>query len=155
MQHGALSLCSLLAATSQFSVLIDQRMQLAGCHNGNERRNAIWPTVHSLYVDNIAEPEAGVTMLNNILDNYEQSFPTTLLHPSYFYLNPASILAVLRHIIQLARCGYRLRVTAQTPVLLTQYKLTLCSRFTRFSLYSLLPSIMPESGFENQSLKSL
>ena len=128
---------------------------VTGCHNGNEMRNAICPTVYSLYCDNIAEPEADVTMLNNTLDNYEQSFPTTLLHPSYFYLHRISIATVLRHIIQLARCGYRLRVTAQTPVLLNQYKLTLCSRFTRFSLYSLLPSIMPESGFENQSLKSL
>ena len=33
-------LCSLLAATSQFSILIGQDMQLTGCHNGNEMRNA-------------------------------------------------------------------------------------------------------------------
>ena len=33
MQHGALSLCNLLAATSQFSVFIGQKMQLSGCHN--------------------------------------------------------------------------------------------------------------------------
>ena len=33
-------LCSLLAATSQFSILIRQNMQLTGCHNGNEMRNA-------------------------------------------------------------------------------------------------------------------
>ena len=33
-------LCSLLAATSQFSILIGQNMQLTGCHNGNEMRNA-------------------------------------------------------------------------------------------------------------------
>ena len=34
-------LCSLLAATSKFSILIGQKMQLTGCHNGNEMRNAI------------------------------------------------------------------------------------------------------------------
>ena len=33
-------LCSLLAATSQFSLLIGPNMQLTGCHNGNEMRNA-------------------------------------------------------------------------------------------------------------------
>ena len=33
-------LCSLLAATSQFSILIDQNMQFTGCHNGNKMRNA-------------------------------------------------------------------------------------------------------------------
>ena len=49
-------LCSLLAVTSQFSILVGQNMQLTGCHNGNEMRNA-WtpkfqlsvPTGHSLY----------------------------------------------------------------------------------------------------------
>ena len=33
-------LCSLLAATSQFSILIGQNMQLTGCHNRNEMRHA-------------------------------------------------------------------------------------------------------------------
>ena len=33
-------LCSLLAATSQFSILIGQNMQFTGCHNGNKMRNA-------------------------------------------------------------------------------------------------------------------
>ena len=33
-------LCSLLAATSQFSVLIGQNVELTGCHNGNEMPNA-------------------------------------------------------------------------------------------------------------------
>ena len=33
--------CSLLAATSQFSVLIGQKMQLTDWHNGHEMRNAI------------------------------------------------------------------------------------------------------------------
>ena len=33
-------LFSLLAATSQFSFLIGQNMQLTGCRNGNEMRNA-------------------------------------------------------------------------------------------------------------------
>ena len=33
-------LCSLLAATSQFSILVGQNMQLTGCHNGDEMRNA-------------------------------------------------------------------------------------------------------------------
>ena len=33
-------LCSLLAATSQFSILIGQNMQLTGCHNRYEMRNA-------------------------------------------------------------------------------------------------------------------
>ena len=50
-------LCSLLAVTSRFSILIGQKMQLTGCHNDNEMRNAIYawtpkfqlsgPTVHS------------------------------------------------------------------------------------------------------------
>ena len=53
-------LCSLLAATSQFTILIGHNMQLTGCHNGNEMRNATcadtqfsieWPyTVHSYTV---------------------------------------------------------------------------------------------------------
>ena len=51
-------LCTLLAATSQFSFVIGQDMQLTGCHNGNEMRDATCadtkfqlngPTVHSLY----------------------------------------------------------------------------------------------------------
>ena len=33
-------LCSLLAATIRNSVVIGQKMQLTGCHNGNEMRNA-------------------------------------------------------------------------------------------------------------------
>ena len=36
MQHGALSLCSLLAANSQISVHIDQIMQLIGCGYGKD-----------------------------------------------------------------------------------------------------------------------
>ena len=32
-------LCSLLAATIQNSVVIGQKMQLTGCHDGNEMRN--------------------------------------------------------------------------------------------------------------------
>ena len=37
MQHGALSLCSLLAATSQFSVFIGlHKMQLTGWHNADQ-----------------------------------------------------------------------------------------------------------------------
>ena len=51
-------LCSLLAATSQYSILIGQNMQLTGCHNGNEMRNAAcadteisieWPYCSFLY----------------------------------------------------------------------------------------------------------
>ena len=51
-------LCSLLAATSQFSILIGQKMQLTGCHNGNEMRNTTcvdtkisieWPYCSFLY----------------------------------------------------------------------------------------------------------
>ena len=41
MQHGALSLCSLLAATSQFSAFIGHKMQLTCWHNGTEVRNVI------------------------------------------------------------------------------------------------------------------
>ena len=57
-------LCSLLAATSQFSILIGQKMQLTGCHNDNEMRNAIsvdtnisieWPYCSSLYCALIRE----------------------------------------------------------------------------------------------------
>ena len=40
-QHRALLLCSLLAANSQISVLIGQKMQLTGCDYGNDMRNAI------------------------------------------------------------------------------------------------------------------
>ena len=36
------NLCSLLAAASQFSILIGQNMQLTGCHNGNEMRNTTY-----------------------------------------------------------------------------------------------------------------
>ena len=35
-------LCSVLTATSQFSILIGQNMQLTGCHNGNEMRNVTY-----------------------------------------------------------------------------------------------------------------
>ena len=41
LQHGALSLCSLLAANSQISVLIGQKMQFTGFDYGNDMRNAI------------------------------------------------------------------------------------------------------------------
>ena len=41
MQHGTLSLCSLLAATSQVSILIGQKMQLTGWHNDNEMHNTM------------------------------------------------------------------------------------------------------------------
>ena len=55
-------LCSFLAATNQFSVLIGQKMQLTGWHNGNEMRYA-WthklqlsgPAVHSLYCGTVQE----------------------------------------------------------------------------------------------------
>ena len=39
VQCGALFLCSLRAATSQFSVLIGQKMQLTGRDNGNDMRH--------------------------------------------------------------------------------------------------------------------
>ena len=47
-------LCSLLAATSKFSILICQKMLLTGWHIGNDMRNAIHtnlciPNVHSVY----------------------------------------------------------------------------------------------------------
>ena len=41
MQHGASLLCSLLAATRQFSVVIGQKIRLSGSYNGNEMRSAI------------------------------------------------------------------------------------------------------------------
>ena len=41
MQHVSLCLCSLLAATSQFSIPIGQKMQLTGWENANNVRNAI------------------------------------------------------------------------------------------------------------------
>ena len=40
MQHVPLCLCSLLAANSQFSIPIGQKMQLTGCDNANYVRNA-------------------------------------------------------------------------------------------------------------------
>ena len=51
-------LCSLLAANSQFSILFGQKMQLTGCHDGNDMRNATcvdtkisieWPYCSFLY----------------------------------------------------------------------------------------------------------
>ena len=39
MQHVSLYLCSLVAATSQFSVFIGQKMQLTGYENANNMRN--------------------------------------------------------------------------------------------------------------------
>ena len=51
-------LCSLLAANCQFSILIGQKKQLTGCHNGNEMRNETcadtkisieWPYCSFLY----------------------------------------------------------------------------------------------------------
>ena len=57
-------LCSLLAANSQFSILIGQKMQLTGCHNGNEMRNATcvdtkisieWPYCSFLYCDHVSQ----------------------------------------------------------------------------------------------------
>ena len=62
-------LCSLLAATSQFSILIGQKMQLTGCHNDNEMRNAIcvdtkisieWPYCSFLYCGSIQLSSEGV-----------------------------------------------------------------------------------------------
>ena len=64
-------LCSLLAATSQFSILIGQKMQLTGCHNDNEMRNAIcvdtkisieWPYCSFLYCD-LGPDTYGITFL--------------------------------------------------------------------------------------------
>ena len=55
-------LCSLLAATSQFSILIGQKMQLTGCHNDNEMGSAVcvdtkisieWPYYSFLYCASI------------------------------------------------------------------------------------------------------
>ena len=40
MQHVSLCLCSLLAATSQFTIPIGQKMQLTGGENANNVRNA-------------------------------------------------------------------------------------------------------------------
>ena len=40
VQHVSLCLCSLLAATSQFSIPIGQKMQLTGWENANNVRNA-------------------------------------------------------------------------------------------------------------------
>ena len=49
MQHGTLLLCSLLAAASQFHVLIGLKMQLTSWCNGNEIwRNAIWMGTQTL-----------------------------------------------------------------------------------------------------------
>ena len=41
VQHGAPSLYSLLAANSQITVLIGQKVQSTGCDYGNDMRNAI------------------------------------------------------------------------------------------------------------------
>ena len=34
-------------------------------------------------MNNIIEPESSVTMQNNIVDNTEQCYPTTMLHPVF------------------------------------------------------------------------
>ena len=54
MQPGALIFCSLLAANSQISVLIGQKMQLTACGYGNDmhdtkRSDLSGPTVYFLY----------------------------------------------------------------------------------------------------------
>ena len=41
LQHGSLSLCSLLSANSQIGDLIGQKRQLTGCDYGNDMRNAM------------------------------------------------------------------------------------------------------------------
>ena len=67
-------LCSLLAATSQFSILIGQKMQLTGCRNDNEMRNAIcvdtkisieWPYCSFLYCDKGLVPLVAGVILND------------------------------------------------------------------------------------------
>ena len=73
-------LCSLLAATSQFSILIGQNMQLTGCHNGNEMRNATcadtqisieWPYCSLLYCDNAPlRPILNLTKLHTFNEYY-------------------------------------------------------------------------------------
>ena len=58
VSHVYVDLCILLAATRQLSILSGQNMQLTGCHNGNEMRNAFQlsgPTVHSLYCAAVAK----------------------------------------------------------------------------------------------------
>ena len=73
MQQGALALCSFLAAASQFSILIGQKMQLTGWQNGKEMRIAICvetqtsisgPTVHSLYLLKSSGLVIGLTKQN-------------------------------------------------------------------------------------------
>ena len=62
-------LCSLLAANCQFSILIGQKKQLTGCHNGNEMRNETcadtkisieWPYCSFLYCA-LAFPQTAFT----------------------------------------------------------------------------------------------
>ena len=73
-------LCSLLAATSQFSILIGQKMQLTGCHN-DEMRNA-WtpkfqlsgPTVHSYTVIWLFNSEVISLVLKMILSHSSRLF---------------------------------------------------------------------------------
>ena len=73
-------LCSLLAATSKFSILIGQKMQLTGCHNGNEMRNAIcvdskisieWPYCSFLYC-------ASVVLQSVNMDVYNLKYKTAI-----------------------------------------------------------------------------
>ena len=57
VQHVPICLCSLLAANSQFSITIGQKMPLTGCDNANNVRNTTCadsmggPNVQSLYCD--------------------------------------------------------------------------------------------------------
>ena len=52
-------LCSLLAATSQFSVLIGQRNQLINWDNGNDMRNATCADIHNAFEWHYCPPTGG------------------------------------------------------------------------------------------------
>ena len=48
-------LCSLLAASSQFSIFICEKMQMIGCHRGNMLRNATCVETHDFKASNSSE----------------------------------------------------------------------------------------------------
>ena len=72
--------CSLLAATSQFSILIAQSKQLTGCHNGNEMRNATCaasktskvPTQDALLFISYSMTVAYTKYISSLIKNGEQ-----------------------------------------------------------------------------------
>ena len=99
-------LCSLLTATIQNSVVIGWKMQLTGCHNGNEKRNATCaasktskvPTRDALLFISYSMPLAPDKTLNAIV-LYLPSLPDTKTDSSkIFYINASRESMLMKHL---------------------------------------------------------